>query len=116
MAANFCHCCAHCQALKEIEESAEKRRGDFEEEVEKKRQRMEDELAAEKKRVTEEGVIYGDRYECYGPEDILKITNVNFLRKLSRNIFPSGQPPQEEFDELVLRARVVETRLKELNK
>lgn len=69
----------------------------------------------EKKRVTEQGVVYGDRYECYGLEEIANIKNIDFLKKLSANIFPAGQPPsQEEFDELLLRARAVESRLKEL--
>ena len=115
MAATYCPCCAHCRALKEIEEAAEKRRHDFEEEVEARRQKMEEELAAEKKRLTEEGVIYGNQYEAYSVEEIMNIKNLDFLYEMSLNMCPNAQPPtEEECNELVERYKAVDTRLNAL--
>lgn len=112
MAANFCSYCRHCKAIKEIDEAAERRRHQFEEEVNERRLQMEEELEAEKRRLMEEGVIYGDQYEAYSVEEIMKITNLDFLYKMSQNMCPSAQPPtEEEFHELAQRCKAVDTRL-----
>ena len=95
MAANYCPCCVHCQTLKELEENAvkvNKRRQDFEEE----QRPMEEELEAKRRRVIEEGVIYGDRYDCYTVQDIQKITDMNFLNEMLNKMIPCGQPQTEE--------------------
>jgi len=114
MAAYFCPRCAHCQDLKEIEEAAEKRKQEFDEEVENRRKKLEEELKAEKRRIAE-GVIYGNRYDAYSVEEIMKISNLDFLYEMSLKMCPSAQPPsKEEFDELIARCKAVETRLNDV--
>ncbi|MEL7522724.1 MAG: hypothetical protein AAGJ80_14110 [Cyanobacteria bacterium J06553_1] len=83
--------------MKEHEEMVERKRREFEEE----RLRMEEEIKAAERRLKEEGVIYGERYGLYSFEEILNITNYDFLSKMLSHVFPPGQPQTEdEYKEL----------------
>ena len=111
MTSNYCPRCAHCQAIKEYEEQAEKRRRDLEEE----KRRMEEELRAAERRLKEEGAIYGNRYELYTIAEIEKITNIDFLNEMLDQPYPCAQPKtDEELHELFERRRCIEKRLNDV--
>lgn len=73
-------------------------------------ERRQERLAATK--LKEQGVIHGDDFDAYTIEDIRKIQNYEFLEKLSANICPNAQPPNDfEFDYLNKRVKAVHEQL-----
>ena len=113
MAGSFCPKCQHCQLKKELEGQLEIARLEREEREAMERlaeERRQERLAATK--LKEQGVIHGDDFDAYTIEDIRKIQNYEFLEKLSVNICPNAQPPNDfEFDYLNKRVKAVHEQL-----
>ena len=106
MNASYCPKCSHCQLKKELREQLENARLDREEREAAERlaeERRQKRKAARK--LVEQGVIYGNNFDAYTAEDIRNITNYDFLEKLSFNICPSAQPPND-FEQEYLNERV----------
>lgn len=104
MPTSYCPMCSHCQRKKEVEEQLEIARLKCEE------RDMKERLAEEKRRervaakkLVEQGVIHGDDFDAYTIEEIRNITNIDFLEKMSVDVYvkPCGQPPNELDQEYV---------------
>ena len=116
MAASFCPKCSHCQLKKELEEQLEIVR------LEREEREVAEQLAEERRhkhfadrKLVQQGVVHGDNFDAYTIEDIRNITNYEFLEKLSANIYPNAQPPNEfEQDYLNERVKVVHNQLIEV--
>ena len=62
-----------------------------------------------------DGKIYGDFYECYTSEDVMKITDVHFLDNMWWAILPSGQPVDDDaMQRLTNLLSTIEKRIKDL--
>ena len=104
MDAYFCPLCDHCERRKEQERQLIRDKLEREE-----REAKEILLASKREKVAtaqklmNEGVIYGDNYSAYSPEEIRNITNYDFLEKLCQNIVTPGQPKEEaDFNRMML--------------
>ena len=85
------------------------------EKFKEKKEEVEKVLAEKERSIREDGLKYGENYAAYTLDDIRRIKNYHFLCRMEDNLWPSGQPPDEQdFDILSERQRVIEERQKEV--
>lgn len=104
MDAYYCPLCDHCERRREQEKLLIREKLEREEREAKEfllTARREKIAALEK--LKQQGVIYGENYSAYSPEEIRNITNYDFLEKLCDNIVTPGQPKEEsDFERMML--------------
>ena len=87
----------------------------LEEEKRLAEEEMEKSIARERKLYTVEGAIYGHEYSLYSVSEISRITNYDFLEKMSQHIFQSHQPQsQEEYNDVNERYKAVKARMNDV--
>lgn len=79
--------CAFCKAQKELEERIKQRENGFEEQL----RRMKKIQVAEML-IKEQGAIYRENIERFSIDEINKITNFDFLERMSSKVFLPAQP------------------------
>ena len=92
MSSQICHCphCTHCKALR-AEETRKRLAEERQQRESEELQRRHEEYVKNK----EQGKVYGNEYHRYTPEDVMKITDIEFLISLSFNFWPKAQPADD---------------------
>ena len=113
MQRKFCPYCQHYQMVDSLAKKAEKIQAERELEVaaERARQEEEDRVAIR------EGKIHLRNFHLYSKEDILCITDIDFLNDMFWAITPAGQPPDpDDFEELCDMQNAIMSRIEVLSK